>query len=207
MAVRVLSHFRSAGFTMIELLVVIAVIGVLAVAVLSSINPIEQINKGRDTRTRSDAAQLINAVDRYFSIHEEYPWNTANPSASPAYDPVTAGTSIDYQDEFIFDETGTLVGGISTWSWTDILTDTAEIKAGFVNRLKTDVNTEYLLYKAGSPNATMFICFAPSSNAFRQEAQTRCAEGGVDADVSDVACPAVGCVDGTDLSTCMACIP
>ena len=68
-------YLRSAGFTMIELLVVIAVIGVLAVAVLSSINPIEQINKGRDTRSRSDAAQLISAVDRYFAIHEKYPWN------------------------------------------------------------------------------------------------------------------------------------
>ena len=65
------------GFTMIELLVVIAVIGVLAVAVLSSINPIEQINKGRDTGHRSDAAQLINAIDRYYAIHEIYPWNDA----------------------------------------------------------------------------------------------------------------------------------
>ena len=50
------------GFTMIELLVVISVIGILATAVLSSINPIEQINKGRDTRTRSDAAQLIKVL-------------------------------------------------------------------------------------------------------------------------------------------------
>ena len=53
---KIFSLSSKAGFTMIELLVVIAVIGVLAVAVLSSINPIEQINKGRDTRTRSDAA-------------------------------------------------------------------------------------------------------------------------------------------------------
>src|SRR3989344_2411586 len=68
---------RIVGFTMIELLVVIAVIGVLAVAVLSSINPVEQINKGRDTRVRSNAAQMLNAVDRYYAIQEIYPWNDA----------------------------------------------------------------------------------------------------------------------------------
>jgi prepilin-type N-terminal cleavage/methylation domain-containing protein len=65
-----------AGFTMIELLVVIAVIGVLAVAVLSSINPIEQINKGRDTDIGRCCA-TINAIDRYYAIHEIYPWNDA----------------------------------------------------------------------------------------------------------------------------------
>src|SRR5688572_21601084 len=100
----VMTHFAprkllaQAGFTMIELLVVIAVIGVLSVAVLSSINPIEQINKGRDTRSRSDAAQLINAIDRYFSIHEVYPWNVDNGSFTAASDL--------YEAEFIFDAGG-----------------------------------------------------------------------------------------------------
>ena len=66
---------KQAGFTMIELLVVIAVLGILAAAVLSAINPIEQINKGRDTGHRSDAEQLLSAVDRYFALHELYPLN------------------------------------------------------------------------------------------------------------------------------------
>ena len=45
------------GFTMIELLIVITILGILAVAVLSAINPIEQINRGRDTGRQSDAEQ------------------------------------------------------------------------------------------------------------------------------------------------------
>lgn len=64
---------RRKGFTLIEMLIVIAVIGVLAVAVLSAINPIEQMRKARDTRRRSNAAELLNAVERYYATHEAYP--------------------------------------------------------------------------------------------------------------------------------------
>ena len=37
------------GFTLVELIIVIAVIGVLAVVLMMAINPIEQINKAKDT--------------------------------------------------------------------------------------------------------------------------------------------------------------
>ncbi len=204
---KLLSQMRSvAGFTMIELLVVISVIGILAVAVLSSINPIEQINKGRDTRTRSDAAQLINAVDRYFSIHEEYPWNTATAD--------WAGADVvdDYEDPIGFDETGaaSFPGGtntISSWEWINILETTAEVKSGFVNRLTTDDKVEYVIYKPGTANATMYVCFAPSSNAFDQEASSRCTNGGVDDDVEAISCPA-NCDDSfTDTNACLVCLP
>ena len=55
------------GFTLIELLVVITLIGILAVAVLSALNPIEQINKARDAGKRADSSQLLEALDRYFA--------------------------------------------------------------------------------------------------------------------------------------------
>jgi len=62
------------GFTMIELLIVITILGILAVAVLSAINPIEQINRGRDTGRQSDAEQLLSAIDRYNAFQGYYPW-------------------------------------------------------------------------------------------------------------------------------------
>ncbi|MBU4016638.1 prepilin-type N-terminal cleavage/methylation domain-containing protein, partial [Patescibacteria group bacterium] len=37
------------GFTLIELLIVIAVLGILATGVLIALDPIEQINRGRDS--------------------------------------------------------------------------------------------------------------------------------------------------------------
>lgn len=158
---------QKAGFTMIELLVVIAVIGVLAVAVLSSINPIEQINKGRDTRTRSDAAQLINATDRYFSIHEMYPWNYSSPTYDP--DPALEGKD-NFDAEFHFD--GTDDG--ADWNWIDVLESTAEVKGGYVDRIKRQ--QELYIYKDGSENATMYTCFLPASEAFKQEAALNCDE-------------------------------
>jgi prepilin-type N-terminal cleavage/methylation domain-containing protein len=147
------SSAYQAGFTMIELLVVIAVIGVLAVAVLSSINPIEQINKGRDTRTRSDAAQLINAVDRYYAIHEEYPWNVVNAT----------------EPDEVFEHNST-----ADWAWIDLLVDTSEVKAGFTNRVTNDNNI--VVFKADGDNETMYACFLPTSRAFKQEAMDNCAD-------------------------------
>ncbi|MDQ3008305.1 MAG: type II secretion system GspH family protein [bacterium] len=162
----------SPGFTMIELLVVIAVIGVLAVAVLSSINPIEQINKGRDTRTRSDAAQLINAVDRYYAIHEAYPWNVA--SAVAGWTPPAALVGPDGAAEaFTFDETA--APGATSWNWVDVLVSTAEVKDGFTNRVKNDNNI--VVFKEDGTNTTMYACFVPTSLAFQQEAADNCLDG------------------------------
>jgi len=65
---------KNKGFTLIELLVVITLIGILAIAVLSAINPIEQVNKARDAGRRGDSAQLLKAIERYYASVEEYPW-------------------------------------------------------------------------------------------------------------------------------------
>jgi prepilin-type N-terminal cleavage/methylation domain-containing protein len=187
-----------AGFTMIELLVVISVIGILAVAVLSSINPIEQINKGRDTRTRSDAAQLINAADRYFAIHESYPWNDDN--ATNGYTGVG-----EYEDAFDHEpEDG--------WDWAQVLVDTAEVKEGFVNRLTND--DSLYVFKTDDSNATMYACFKPTSFAFKQEAYKNCADGttpsgtGHSLGAGDIPTSEVPCVDSTQIDDDnMICLP
>ncbi len=148
----------SRGFTMIELLVVIAVIGILAVAVLSSINPIEQINKGRDTSKRSDIEQLLNASDRYYAIQAFYPWNRTTGT-------YTTG-NVDPDSLFQFDP------NTGDWGFLDDLVTTAETKQGFVNRI---VNESVIyLYKDAVSNATLYGCFVPTSYAFKLEAALSC---------------------------------
>lgn len=173
----------NAGFTMIELLVVIAVIGVLAVAVLSSINPIEQINKGRDTGHRSDAAQLINAIDRYYAIHEIYPWNdaqyntliTTNQLATTIFPGGTEPNCATSTNTGTVPGTFCKITSAAAVPWLTALTDTAEVKEGFTQRLSNPKpGGELWLYKAVTSNATMYACFGPASKAFQKEATDAC---------------------------------
>jgi prepilin-type N-terminal cleavage/methylation domain-containing protein len=168
------------GFTMIELLIVIAIIGVLAVAVLSSINPIEQINKGRDTRLRSDASQLLAATDRYYASKEVYPWNVTT-------DSYTSTTLNDPEALFDFSASG------RDWDWGNVMVETAEIKESFVARLASD--NSIIVAKPAGVTATTYACFLPASLAFKEEAMTKCADG--------VAPPVIGdfdpCEDDEDV--------
>lgn len=201
---------RQAGFTMIELLVVIAVIGVLAVAVLSTINPIEQINKGRDTRSRADAGQLIGAIDRYFSVKEAFPWNVDSTEWT--------ATSTAYDDAFIFNETGrgtfTEVTATTDWDWAEILSDVAEVKPAFITRLRnTNDSSEFVVHKEGTGNATLYVCYPPTSYQFASEARDRCIEDGdaFPAELETAACP-TECTGSTDITTdpaetCWVCLP
>lgn len=50
-------------------------IAILSVAILATINPIEQSNKARDARVMNDSAEMLNAFERYYSINGNYPWN------------------------------------------------------------------------------------------------------------------------------------
>jgi prepilin-type N-terminal cleavage/methylation domain-containing protein len=69
---------RQAGFTLVELLVVIGVLGVLAAAVLTAINPLEQLARGRDGGRKSTVSQLGNSLQSYYtSQNAVYPTGNA----------------------------------------------------------------------------------------------------------------------------------
>lgn len=150
------------GFTLIELLIVIAVLGILAVAVLSAINPIEQINRSRDTGSKSDAEQLIGAVDRFYAIRGFYPWTTG----------ATADSDLAW----------TAVG--SAWSngSTDVLSllsssSSEELKSSFTDRVTDSTYNTLYAYTSGDPGESFYVCFVPKSGAFKSEAEDRCNAG------------------------------
>lgn len=185
------------GFTLIELLIVIAVLGILAVAVLSAINPIEQINRSRDTGSRSDAEQLLSAIDRFYATAGYYPWVSG---ASVT----TTTTGSDVRDDSAVDNTGwvddTSVGVLSKLSEAG----TGELKASFTTRITgSGYNTLYR-YNAGGQGDSTYVCFLPKSSSFLSEAADRCTSASLPSDFpSGLACPS-GCE--TD-KTCLSCLP
>lgn len=65
------------GFTLIELLIVIALLGALAVGLLATIDPFEQLKKGRDTSQRNTVSEFYNANLRYYATKADFPWGGA----------------------------------------------------------------------------------------------------------------------------------
>ncbi len=171
---------------MIELLIVIAVLGILAVAVLATINPIEQINRGRDTGSRGDAEQLLSAIDRYNATQGLWPWQ----EDADSEDAVVWGMVTDVDDVsgcLLLDKIAQ--GGGACAAGAD------EVKAAFSSRLRaSNYNALYMEYD-GEAGDSLYICFSPQSGAFKTEAERRCDVEGVPADFPAAACG--GCADLT----------
>lgn len=135
------------GFTLVEMLIVIAVIGVLAVAVLSAINPIEQMRKARDTRRKSNAAELMNAVERYYATNEENPPALALSGVAGSDDNCAAALS---------------AGNISPTDLIDLV-EANELKSNFTERIG---NTSDFLYVGFDPTSDLVaVCFQIESDA------------------------------------------
>lgn len=170
------------GFTLIELLVVITLIGILAVAVLSAINPIEQINKARDAGKRADSSQLISALDRYFASNLKFPWNnyTSHILTDDAFSgnvrAVGVGVCTDAQvaDATLENSdasgcTPTVDTGVNHYGY---LIETQELKSQFAKRnyfkssptLPTS-DKLFVIKLAGDPSVS--VCFVPQSKAMR----------------------------------------
>jgi prepilin-type N-terminal cleavage/methylation domain-containing protein len=64
------------GFTLIELLVVIGILGILAAALVATIDPFEQLKKAADTNTTNALVEYIDGVTRYYTTHTAYPWDS-----------------------------------------------------------------------------------------------------------------------------------
>jgi prepilin-type N-terminal cleavage/methylation domain-containing protein len=150
------------GFTLIELLIVIAVLGILAVAVLAAINPIEQINRSRDTGSRSDSEQLISAIDRFYASSGYYPWKVSSTN------PKTDATTWDVVDNSTWTDGATTV--------LDKLAEegTGELKSSFTNRIVAPKYNTLYKYNSGDPGSSTYICFLAKSASFQTEAGTRC---------------------------------
>ncbi|OGM57296.1 hypothetical protein A3E46_02785 [Candidatus Woesebacteria bacterium RIFCSPHIGHO2_12_FULL_46_16] len=154
------------GFTLVELLIVIALLGVLAAAVLAAINPLEQANRARDTRMRSDGSQLLASIDRYFVAKSEFPWVTSTDAANndAAYGFISAK-----------DDGVGLCSTASGCTADGNLITNNELKTEFRNRdfiKAADTDFANLLYigKATGASNSVYTCWVPSSKSERGKA-------------------------------------
>jgi len=141
------------GFTLIELLIVISILGILAVAVLSAINPVEQLKKARDAGRKSDAAELLNAHERYFTTFGCYAWeNVAGVCTTTALGSAVIATA------------STFGAGNSVALFNGDLLTKEELKSQFASR-DTIVNSEF--YVTESALGQVSVCFVPESKSAR----------------------------------------
>ncbi len=156
----------SKGFTLVELLIVIGLLGAIALIVIAAINPIEQANRARDTRFKSDAGQLISAIDRYFAANSEFPWMTVTPSYSTedAYGFVTSA-----------DQEVGLCG--ADCDSNGVLITTNELKTEFRNRdfvqnggVGATLDKQILIGKEDGSSSSIYACFIPLANSTKQKA-------------------------------------
>ena len=173
------------AFTLVELLIVIALIAILSVAVLATINPIEQSNKAKDSTVRNDAAEVMNAYERFYANSQSYPWMV--------YGPVASKPSVE--DAFILrsDQVGF---GICSGSSADLtvppntpsaacdpnnstdpglLISKDELKLAFVGKdefrtVGTNDENGLFLYKAAGSGGSIYVCYVPKAKSNRDPA-------------------------------------
>jgi len=149
---------RNSGFTLIELLVVIGILGVLAAALIATIDPFEQIKKAQDSNTKNAAVEFNDALLRYYATHNAFPWGAAPAAAgcNGAVAPDATSTTKNLLE---------VAPGMSTC--VAALVTENELKSAFAQDVN-DLQDIYVTYD-GTANDTI-ACFQPQSKSQQQVA-------------------------------------
>ena len=169
------------AFTLVELLIVIALIAILSVAVLATINPIEQANKAKDAATQNDAAEVMNAYERYYANAQSYPWMLYGPVGSkPTVESVMLlrSDSIGFGlcDAGVITDLATKkAGACSVASATPgELIKSDELKTAFVGKdeFRTVVDGTHeenglWMFKQQGSGGGLYVCYVPKAKSNR----------------------------------------
>jgi prepilin-type N-terminal cleavage/methylation domain-containing protein len=136
---------KNKGFTLIELLIVIALLGALAIGLLATIDPFEQLKKGRDTSTRNTAMEFYNGSIRYYGTKGVMPWGAT-----------TIPVAVSLTDAAML----TAIGNMTTLG---------ELKSAFSNAAQNDLKKIFIFAAATDE---MGLCFKPESKNFRVDPNT-----------------------------------
>lgn len=151
------------GFTLIELLVVIGILGILAAALVATIDPFEQLKKAQDTNTTNALVEWLNATTRYYTTHTAYMWDAVNKGGA-ACDGGAApsGTVLTY--------------AVPMKDCTDALLADNELKNAFT----TSSSLASIYITQDIANQQTIGCFNPTSLSILHNANTHWDKTGVD---------------------------
>lgn len=166
------------GFTLVELLIVIALIAILSVAVLATINPIEQANKAKDSTVQNDAAEVLNAYERYYATKQSYPWMEYADTTAITVDDArvfrsdAAGFGICYADKTTATSTTTGTCNTSGSNLGELIV-TDELKPSFVGKsefqnVTTNAQEGLWTVKTAGSGGGIYVCYIPKAKANRQ---------------------------------------
>lgn len=138
------------GFTLIELLVVIGILGILASALIATIDPFEQLKKGQDANVKNTAVEFVNGNIRYYTTHNALPWVSDSACTTQVGGSSPTGMNLT-----------------SMTSCLSALISDGELKPGFT----TVTNTLKEIIISGSSN-DVIACFKPQSKSQQKDLNT-----------------------------------
>jgi prepilin-type N-terminal cleavage/methylation domain-containing protein len=150
---------KEKGFTLIELLVVIGILGVLASALVATIDPFEQLKKAQDSNVKNTAVEFMNAAIRYYTTHNAFPWDSFSLGGTDCMNGVS-------------DLTASTLGTMT--SCLQALVNDGELKTGFTTATNS---LSKILVNETSNNIT--TCFLPQSKSQQRDPNTKYASNGV----------------------------
>jgi prepilin-type N-terminal cleavage/methylation domain-containing protein len=176
---------RNSGFTLIELLVVIGILGVLAAALVATIDPFEQLKKADDAKIKNIVVEFEDANVRYFTTHSSFPWND-NGSANAT---CTGAASAKFTKILSAADMMACLGNATT---ANSLIGDGELKAAFTTNTNDLAQVEVTWDPANSK--TIIVCFAPTSKSQKDAKDTIYKADGTDNTVGGV-CPNANAAD------------
>jgi len=141
------------GFTLIELLIVIALLGVLAVALLAALDPLEQIKKGNDTGVRNTVTEIQSAIVRYTSLQ---------------------GGEMPFSGTLPFGAIGT-VTSVPAYSALQAVINQGELKSDFAALAGKQLDSVFItgINDTASGTQTVSVCYAPTAKSFKADVNTK----------------------------------
>ena len=200
---KILSKATQKGFTLIELLVVIGILGILAAALVATIDPFEQLKKADDSKIKNIVVEFQTANVRYFTTHGAFPWSDPGPAGGSLNTGCYTGVPTTFVEPLQLSDTRILacigyIGAEDAAPAYSLIGD-GELKSSFAIN-QADLAKVFISWDSTDPT-NMVACYKPTSKSQKVSPETNYTNAGVAMSAGDKAT----CATSTDQTLCFWC--